>query len=60
MAGIPEVANCGPLLQDAYLLERIGFTAEKVERSLAQDRTIIDPETLLNHLGRFTEADLTG
>ena len=58
MAGIPEVANCGPLLQDAYLLERIGFTAEKVERSLAQDRTIIDPETLLNHLGRFTEADL--
>lgn len=58
MAGIAEVANCGPLLQDAYLLERIGFTAEKVQRRLTQDRTIIDPETLLNHLGRFTEADL--
>ena len=58
MAGIAEVANCGPLLQDAYLLERIGFAAEKVQRRLTQDRTIIDPETLPNHLGRFTEADL--
>ena len=58
MAGIDTPANCGPLLKDAYLLERIGFTAEKIERRLAQDRTVIDPESLLNHLGRFTEADL--
>ena len=58
MAGIDTPANCGPLLKDAYLLERIGFTAEKIERRLAQDRTVIDPESLLNHLGRFTEQDL--
>jgi len=58
MAGIDTPANCGPLLKDAYLLERIGFTAEKIERRLAQDRTVIDPESLLNHLGRFTEPDL--
>jgi hypothetical protein len=58
MAGIDTPANCGPLLKDAYLLERIGFTAERIERRLAQDRTVIDPESLLNHLGRFTEADL--
>ena len=58
MAGIDTPANCGPLLKDAYLLERIGFTAEKIERRLAQDRTVIDPESRLNHLGRFTEPDL--
>src|SRR5712691_10895082 len=58
MAGIDTPARCGPLLKDAYLLERIGFTAEKIERRLAQDRTVIDPESLLNHLGRFTEQDL--
>jgi hypothetical protein len=43
MAGIDTPAHCGPLLKDAYLLERIGFTAEKIERRLAQDRTVIDP-----------------
>src|SRR5206468_9003913 len=58
MAGLDAAAHCGPLLKDAYLLERIGFTAEKIERRLAQDRTVIDPESLLNHLGRFTEPDL--
>ena len=58
MAGIDTPAHCGPLLKDTYLLERIGFTAERIERRLAQDRTVIDPESLLNHLGRFTEADL--
>src|SRR5207302_8403278 len=58
MAGIDTPANCGPLLKDSYLLERIGFTAEKIEKRLWQDRTVIDPETLLNHLERFTEQDL--
>jgi DDE family transposase len=58
MAGIDTPANCGPLLKDAYLLERIGFTAEKVESRLAKDRPVIDPESLSNHLARFTERDL--
>jgi hypothetical protein len=58
MAGIDTPANCGPLLKDAYLLERIGFTAEKVASRLARDRTVIDPESLSNHLARFTEQDL--
>jgi hypothetical protein len=58
MAGIDTPANCGPLLKDAYLLERIGFTAEKVASRLAKDRTVIDPESLSNHLARFTETDL--
>jgi hypothetical protein len=58
MSGIDTPANCGPLLKDAYLLERIGFTAEKVENRLRNDRTVIDPESLLNHLGRFTAGDL--
>ncbi len=58
MAGIDTPANCGPLLKDSYLLERIGFTAEKVESRLRNDRTVIDPESLSNHLGRFTEPDL--
>ena len=58
MAGIDTPANCGPLLKDSYLLERIGFTAEKVESRLRNDRTVIDPESLLNHLDRFTEQDL--
>ena len=58
MAGIDTPANCGPLLKDSYLLERIGFTAEKIEKRLARDGTVIDPESLLNHLGRFTEQDL--
>src|SRR6266853_385530 len=58
MAGIDTPANCGPLLKDAYLMERIGFTAEKIGSAQAHDRGVMDPETLLNHLGRFTEADL--
>jgi hypothetical protein len=58
MAGLDTPANCGPLLKDSYLLERIGFTAEKIEKRLARDRTAIDPESLLNHLDRFTEQDL--
>src|SRR5947207_14880064 len=58
MAGIDTPANCGPLLKDAYLLERIGFTAEKVASRLRNDQTVIDSESLLNHLGRFTEQDL--
>src|SRR2546430_358937 len=58
MAGIDTPANCGPLVKDSYLLERIGFTAEKIESRLAQDRTVIDSESLLNHLDRFTEQDL--
>lgn len=36
MAGIDTPANYGPLLKDTYLLERIGFTAEKVASRLAQ------------------------
>jgi hypothetical protein len=58
MAGIDTPANCGPLLKDAYLLERIGFTAERIEKHRARDRTVIDPESLSNHLARFTEQDL--
>jgi hypothetical protein len=58
MAGIDTPANCGPLLKDSYLLERIGFTAEKVEGRLRNDQPVIDPESLLNHLGRFSEEDL--
>ena len=58
MAGIDTPANCGPLLKDAYLLERIGFTAEKIGGRLPNDRTVIHTQSLLNHLGRFTEADL--
>lgn len=58
MVGIATPAECGPLLQDPYLLERVGFTAEQIERRTAGERNIIDPETLLNHLARFTEADL--
>ena len=58
MAGIDTPANCGPLLKDAYLLERIGFTAEKIQCRLRKDQTVIDPESLLNHLGRFNERDV--
>ena len=43
MAGIDTPANCGPLLKDAYLLEPIGFTAEKIQGRLRKDRTVIDP-----------------
>jgi Transposase DDE domain len=60
MAGIDTPANCGPLLKDPYLLERIGFTAERIHNCLAKDRGVVDTETLLNHLSRFTEKDLEG
>ena len=51
MAGIDTPANCGPLLKDSYLLERIGFTAEKIEKRLWQDRAVIDPEQPNHQLG---------
>ena len=38
MAGIDTPAHCGPLLKDAYLLTRIGFTAEKIASRLAQGK----------------------
>jgi hypothetical protein len=44
MAGIDVPANCGPLLKDPYLLERIGFTAERIQNCLAKDRTVVDTE----------------
>src|ERR1039458_8039631 len=37
MAGIDTPANCGPLLKDFYLLERIGFTAEKIEKQIGKE-----------------------
>ncbi len=46
MAGIDVPANCGPLLKDPYLPERIGFTAERIQNCLAKDRTVVDTETL--------------
>jgi len=52
MAGI-DTRPTAAVLKDSYLLERIGFTAEKVESRLRNDRTVIDPESLLNHLDRF-------
>ena len=58
MAGLKTPANCGPLLKDAYLMERIGFTAEQVEVGPVQEENIIDPESLNNHLARFREVDL--
>src|SRR3989442_11755351 len=54
MAGIDPPANCGPLLKDAYLLERIGFTAGKKQKHPAQERTGGDPEKPLKQLGAFT------
>ena len=58
MAGMDTPAHCGPLLKDAYLLERIGFTAEKIASRVQNDRTVIDSESLLNHLARFSQQDL--
>jgi hypothetical protein len=58
MAGMDTPANCDPLLKEGYVLERLGFAAEKMESRLGGGRTVIDPETLLNHLARFTEQDL--
>lgn len=58
LACIDTPAECGPLLKDAYLMERIGFAAERIERRRAQDRNLVDPESLNNHLARFSEADL--
>ncbi len=58
MAGLETPANCGPLLKDAYWMERIGFTAEQVEAGPVQEENIIDPESLNNHRARFREVDL--
>jgi hypothetical protein len=58
MAVLETPADCGPLLKDAYLMERIGFTAERVEAGPVAGHNVIDPESLNNHLARFTAADL--
>jgi hypothetical protein len=58
MAVLETPAHCGPLLKDGYLMERIGFTAERVEAGPVVGHNVIDPESLNNHLARFTAADL--
>jgi hypothetical protein len=58
LAGVERIAQSGKVLGDEALLRLVGFQAEQIESARAGGRLCVDPETLLNHLSRISEASV--
>jgi len=54
LAHVGCIAHCGRILRDVRLMMIAGFNAEAVARARSQDRPVVDPETLANHLARIS------
>jgi hypothetical protein len=54
LAGIDRIQHCGKVLRDTRLMLRAGFNAEQVQAAERDQRAVIDPETLGNHLARIS------
>ena len=54
LAGIDRIGRCGKVLRDTRLMLQAGFNLEEVTRAAEQQRGVIDPETLSNHLARVS------
>jgi hypothetical protein len=54
LAGIGRIQQCGKVLSDTRLMAQAGFNLARLDRAAARERSVIDTETLANHLGRIS------
>jgi len=56
LAGIGRIQQCGKVLSDTRLMMQAGFNLARLSRAAARERSVIDTETLANHLARISPA----
>jgi hypothetical protein len=54
LAGVGRIQQCGKVLSDTRLMMQAGFNLARLRRAAAAERSVIDTETLANHLGRIS------
>jgi len=54
LAGVGRIGQCGKVLSDTRLMMQAGFNLACLRRAAAGERSVIDSETLANHLGRIS------
>jgi hypothetical protein len=56
LAGVHRIEACHKVIRDTRLMLEIGFNPERINQRHAADRSVVDTETLANHLARISEA----
>jgi hypothetical protein len=54
LAGIGRIQHCGKILSDTRLMMQAGFNLARIQRRSGMGRSVIDTETLGNHLSRIS------
>ena len=54
LAGIGRIQQCGKVLSDTRLMMQAGFNLARITRATEGKRSVIDSETLANHLNRIS------
>ena len=54
LAGIGRIQHCGKILSDTRLMMQAGFNLARIQRRSHAGRSVIDTETLGNHLSRIS------
>ena len=54
LAGVGRIQQCGKVLSDTRLMMQAGFNLARPRCAAALERSVIDTETLANHLGRIS------
>ena len=54
LAGIGRIQQCGKVLSDTRLMMQAGFNLARIQRATRAERSVIDAETLGNHLSRIS------
>ena len=54
LASIGRIQQCGKVLADTRLMMQAGFNLARIARATEGKRSVIDPETLANHLNRIS------
>jgi hypothetical protein len=57
LAGVGRIQQCGKVLSDTRLMMQAGFNLARLRRAAASERSVIDTETLANHLSRISPGD---
>jgi uncharacterized short protein YbdD (DUF466 family) len=54
LAGIGRIQHCRKILSDTRLMMQAGFNLARVNRATQAGRSVVDPETLANHMNRIS------